>query len=55
METFNAVERSADMVQIGARNRQNFALLPSGFIRTVEQARASHRVLQVPSRRGLWL
>ncbi len=49
------MERSADMVQIGARNRQNFALLPSDFIRMVKQARASHRVLQVPSRTGLWL
>ncbi len=27
VETFDAVERSADMVQIGARNMQNFALL----------------------------
>ncbi len=27
VETFDAVERSADMIQIGARNMQNFALL----------------------------
>jgi 3-deoxy-D-arabino-heptulosonate 7-phosphate (DAHP) synthase len=31
------------------------ALLPSDFIRLVEQAEAVHRALQAPSLTGLWM